>query len=177
MSIEEAAPLNAPARASFIERLTAFVALLGGLVSLSLALIVVTSVFGRWLFNTPVEGDFEFVKMGTAMAVYSFLPYGQAKRVNIVVDTFTGGLSARTRAIMDASWDLVYAAGMGVLTYCLINGALDYIKSGETTMQLQLVIWPAIVVCAMLSGLLTIVALTTAVQLINGRSQPSAHGA
>ncbi|MFX8477685.1 TRAP transporter small permease subunit, partial [Acinetobacter baumannii] len=84
------------------------------------------------------DGDFEYVKMGTAVAVFAFLPYAQAMRSNIVVDTFTNKLSPRTVDRMDAFWDLVYAAMMGVLTWCMVLGTLDFYRSGETTMMLQL---------------------------------------
>ena len=61
------------------------------------------SVLGRWLSGMPlaaqvprrlgpINGDFELVQMATAIAVFSFLPYCQARRGNIVVDTFTSWL-------------------------------------------------------------------------------------
>jgi hypothetical protein len=169
-----------PPRPSLIAQISGLVAVLGGIVSLGTALIVTASVFGRWFKGSPyasfapwigpIDGDFEFVKMGTAIAVFTFLPYSQALRSNIVVDTFTGSLSQRTVNWMDAFWDIVYALMMGVLTACMVLGTRDFIKSGETTMMLQLVVWPAIAICTVLSGLLTLVALITAIQVARGRS-------
>ena len=69
---------------------------------------------GRKFFNSPINGDFEMVQMATAIAVFSFLPYCQARRGNIVVDTFTSWLPARANAFIDAFWDLVYAGMMGL---------------------------------------------------------------
>lgn len=167
-------------RQPFIVRASAVVAVLGGLISLATAAIVVASVFGRWFRGSafsslapwigPIDGDFEYVKMGTAVAVFAFLPYAQAMRSNIVVDTFTNKLSPRTVDRIDAFWDLVYAAMMGVLTWCMVLGTLDFYRSGETTMMLQLIVWPAIAVCTVLSGLITLVALVTAVQVARGQS-------
>ena len=48
-----------------------------------------SSVLRRWLFSTPIPGDFELAQIGTAVAVFAFLPYCQVVRGNIVVDTFT----------------------------------------------------------------------------------------
>jgi TRAP-type C4-dicarboxylate transport system permease small subunit len=165
---------------SFIVRASSVVAVLGGLVSLATAVVVVASVFGRWFRGSafsslapwigPIDGDFEYVKMGTAVAVFAFLPYAQAMRSNIVVDTFTNKLSPRTVDRMDAFWDLVYAAMMGVLTWCMVLGTMDFYRSGETTMMLQLIVWPAIAVCTVLSGLITLVAIVTAVQVARGQS-------
>ncbi|RTL61482.1 MAG: TRAP transporter small permease [Hyphomicrobiales bacterium] len=167
-------------RQPFIVRASSVVAVLGGLISLATAAIVVASVFGRWFRGSafsplapwigPIDGDFEYVKMGTAVAVFAFLPYAQAMRSNIVVDTFTNKLSPRTVDRMDAFWDLVYAAMMGVLTWCMVLGTMDFYRSGETTMMLQLIVWPAIAVCTVLSGLITLVALVTAVQVARGQS-------
>jgi TRAP-type C4-dicarboxylate transport system permease small subunit len=141
---------------SRLTHLTGFVALLGGLLALAVAILVTTSVLGRWLFNAPIEGDFEFVKMATAIAVFAYLPYTQARRGNIMVDTFTTGLSQSRQHKIDAFWDFTYAAFIGFLTFALLIGTLDTLKSGETTMQRQILIWPGIGLCMLLSGLLTV---------------------
>ena len=124
---------------------------------------------GRWLFGAPINGDFELVQMATAIAVFTFLPYCQARRGNIVVDTFTSWLPARANALIDAFWDLVYAGMMGLLTACLATGTVEHYRSGQTTMLLQLAVWPAIAVCTVLLFLLTCVALAAAASLVRGR--------
>ena len=116
MTISETAQ---SAKVPIIERLTARVAALGGALALAIAGLVVVSVLGRWLFSSPVEGDFEFVKMATAIAVFAYLPYTQARRGNIMVDTFTSRLSARTQARLDVGWDLAYAAFMALCCWGL----------------------------------------------------------
>jgi hypothetical protein len=176
---------QAVSRPSLIERLSGFVAVLGGLLLLSVALLVVVSVLGRWLNGVqwadgiagrigmtlgPIDGDFELVQMATAIAIFSFLPYCQALRGNIAVDTFTNKLPVRVNARIDAFWDLVYAGMMGLLTACLVVGTLEHYRSGQTTMLLQLIVWPAIGICTALSFLLTCVALATAAKLIRGRT-------
>ena len=138
--------------------------MLGGLLLLAMAGLVVVSVIGRRFFNSPVNGDFELVSMGAAIAVFTFLPYTQARRGNILVDTFTTWLPARTNQLIDAFWDLVYAATMGFLAVCLMDGAFEHYRSGQTTMLLQLAVWPAIAISAALMVLLTFVALATAVR-------------
>jgi hypothetical protein len=170
-------------RAPLEERLSGAVAVLGGLLALATALLVVTSVLGRWLAGMPwarnladalgialgpVNGDFEMVQMATAVAVFTFLPYAQARRANIVVDTFTTGLPPRTRAWIDAFWDLVYACMMGLLASALVVGTLEHYRSGETTMLLQIIVWPAIAISTALLFLLTGVAVATAVRLVRG---------
>ena len=120
----------------------------------------------RWLFNAPIDGDFEYVKMATAVAVFAYLPYTQARRGNIMVDTFTGWLPVRARNLLDAFWDLALATLLGYLTYCLVHGTLANIASGETTMQRQILLWPSIALCTALAALLVVTAVATALRLL-----------
>lgn len=161
---------DAPPTPHIVGRLSSTLAVAGGLVALLVAMLATGSVLGRWLFNAPIEGDFEFVKMGAAITVFMYLPYTQWRRGNIVVDSFTGWMSPRTRRIVDAFWDLVYAAFAGFLTWTLFYGASDAIRSGETTMQRQIAIWPSIALADALAAFLCIVTLVTAWLLLRDRS-------
>jgi TRAP-type C4-dicarboxylate transport system permease small subunit len=157
-----------PPVAPLLERLTGWIAVAGGLLALAVAILVAISVFSRWLIGKPIEGDFEFVKMATAIAIFAYLPYTEARRGNMVVDTFTGWLPARANRFIDAFWSLIYAAVMGLIGYCLVYGTLDTIRSGETTMQLQILIWPAIAICTALCILLALTACIGAIRLARG---------
>jgi hypothetical protein len=172
------------ARPPLMERLSGIVAVLGGLLALATAMLVVLSVLGRWLSGMPwaqrvassvgvtlgpINGDFEMVQMATAIAVFTFLPYTQARRGNIFVDTFTGRIGARGNSLIDATWDLVYAGMIGLLTWCLAVGAIEHYRSGQTTMLLQIIIWPAIAISTLLLLLLTCVALSTAIDRLRSR--------
>jgi TRAP-type C4-dicarboxylate transport system permease small subunit len=149
-----------------LDRAIGWVAIAGGLLALGVALLVTVSVLGRWLFSTPIEGDFEFVKMATALAVFCYLPYTQVQRGNIMVDSLTTRLPARGRAVLDGLWDLVYA-GIGlIMAHGLFTGASEALHNRETTMQLQLLVWPAIAICAALSVLLAFSALLSATRLL-----------
>jgi hypothetical protein len=176
---------QAASRPPLVERLSGAIAVLGGVLSLCVALLVVLSVLGRWLNGVPwaeaaaravggdlgpINGDFEMVQMATAVAIFAFLPYTQARRGNIFVDTFTTRLPARVTARIDAFWDLVYAGMAGVLTACLTVGTLEHYRSGQTTMLLQIIAWPAIAISTLLLLLLTCVALATATRLVRGQA-------
>ena len=60
-----------------------------------------------------------------------------------MVDTFTGWMPARPRPAR-----CVLGPGLcrhdGAVAYGLANGTVEAMRSGETTMQLQLVVWPVI---------------------------------
>lgn len=149
----------------WLGNLSGQIAIAGGVLSLVLALVVIFSVAGRYFFSKPIEGDFEIVKMATAVSVFSFLPYAQWRRSNIMVDTFTNWLPQMAQRRIDAFWDLVYAVFMTLVAVQLARGALDSVRSGETMMQLPILIWPAIAICSVLSLLVTLVAFVTCVQM------------
>lgn len=153
-----------------VDRLIGWIAIGGGLLALGVALLVTVSVLGRWVLGKPIEGDFEFVKMATAIAVFSFLPYTQIQRGNIMVDTFTTRLSARGRAALDAVWDLTYAGVAALMAHGLFTGAGEAFRSRESTMQLQILIWPAIGLCALLATVLVLSSLISAARLFARRA-------
>lgn len=154
---------------TWLTHLTGWLAVLGGILALSVALLVTASVLGRWMWNAPIDGDFEFVKMATAVAVFAYLPYTQARRGNIMVDTFTMGIAQKSRDRLDAFWDFAFALFMGFLAFALLTGTWDAIKSGETTMQRQLLLWPSIGIAMLLCATLALTALCTGLALLHSR--------
>jgi TRAP-type C4-dicarboxylate transport system permease small subunit len=164
LSVEAHEPANGIA--AILRRITAAVAILGGVITLAIALTVTLSVIGRNFLDQGVPGDFEYVQMGTAIAVFAFLPFCQLQRGNIVVDTFSTRWPPRIRALVDALWDLVYAGIMGLLAFSLLRGAFDIKASGTATMVMGTPIWPAVLACAVLCGLLSLICLLTARRLL-----------
>ena len=163
------APREHPRAPRILENMARVLALVGGAVAIAVALIVVASILGRWLFSTPIPGDFELAQMGTAIAVFAFLPYCQIVRGNIVVDTFTVRLPARFRGRMDAIWDGVYAAAMALVAACLTRGTLDTFASHEVSMVLRIPIWPGVAFGALSAAFLAIVSVATACSLLRSR--------
>jgi TRAP-type C4-dicarboxylate transport system permease small subunit len=153
-----------------VDRVIGWIAIGGGFLALAVAVLVTASVLGRWLFGKPIEGDFEFVKMATAIAVFSFLPYTQIQRGNIMVDTFTTRLPERGRAAIDALWDLTFAGVAMLMAHGLFTGAGEALRNRESTMQLQILIWPAIALCAVLATVLVISSLISAARLLRRRA-------
>jgi TRAP-type C4-dicarboxylate transport system permease small subunit len=143
-------------------RIARVLAIAGGAVLVGLAGLVTASVLMRWLGGQGVNGDFEMVQMGLAMAVFAFLPLCQAHRGNVMVDTFTTRLPLRVQYALDALWDLLYAAFAGFIAWRLAVGAIEARSSGTTSMVLGLPIHYAIGVCAALAGFLALICVLTA---------------
>lgn len=141
-------------------------ALCGGLLMLAVACLVTASVVMRWLLGDGVSGDFELVQIATALGAFAFLPLCQARRGNVIVDTFTAKLPRRALALLDALWDLAYAAIAAVIAWRLVLGARDAFASQTTSMVLGIPQGYAIAACAAIGAFLTVVAFATAGRLL-----------
>ncbi|KAA2236150.1 TRAP transporter small permease [Salinarimonas soli] len=145
-----------------LARLSGALALAGGGLVVALAIVVTGSVLKRWATNEGLNGDFELVQTGLALAVFAFLPYCQARRGNIMVDTFTGRLPLPVQRAIDGVWDVVFAGVAGLVAWRLALGAMDAFSSNTTSMVLALPIGYAIAACAAMAGLLTVICIATA---------------
>jgi TRAP-type C4-dicarboxylate transport system permease small subunit len=153
-----------------LDQLARLLALFGGALAVCLALLVSTSITLRALGLGGVRGDFEFVQMGVALIVFAFMPLCQARRGNVMVDSFTTRLPPRFQAALDALWEVVFAAMMALIAWRLGAGALEAARSSTTTMVLLLPIAPAIGACAVLAGFTALIALAMAVMRFRGRA-------
>jgi TRAP-type C4-dicarboxylate transport system permease small subunit len=130
-------------------------AVLGSLVLFALTLLTVISVVGRVAFSAPIPGDFELVELGMAIAIFSFLPYCQIVRGNVIVDLIMSRASRRTRALLDGIGNLLYTAIAALLTWRVALGGMEIRSYHETTMVLQVPVWwgyvPAVIFLAFLT--------------------------
>ena len=112
----------------------------GGAILAALTLMVMVSVVGR-VFGRPIQGDFELVQVGSAVALALFLPYCQFQRANIIVDFFTTRASPRTRALLDAFGALLFALALGVVAWRSFAGTIAIAATHETTMIMGMPLW------------------------------------
>ncbi|WP_306119680.1 MULTISPECIES: TRAP transporter small permease subunit [unclassified Roseitalea] len=127
-----------------MHQIAAAMALAGGAVLVALVVMTTASVTGRALIVAglgPVPGDFELVEMGTAFAVFAFLPWCQITGGHARVEVFTARLPRRARAVLDAAADLAFMAVAVLITWRLWLGLADKRAFGETTFILQWPLW------------------------------------
>ena len=117
-------------------------ALAGGAMLAGLTLMSAASIAGR-LAHRPIQGDFELVQIGCAVAIAFFLPYCQLERGNIIVDFFTTRASERAQRSLDAAGGLLLAAAMALLAWRTGAGTLAMKASGEVSMIMGVPIWIA----------------------------------
>ncbi len=129
----------------------------GGLVLALMALLVVVSVAGRYLFNAPIIGDYEIVETAGAVAIFLCFPYTHLTGSNIVAEFFTTGLSDRLRDRMDTVHDLIFAAVAALLTWRLALGGMHQYDTNGTTALLAIPVWMAYMVAVAAMALLCVV--------------------
>ena len=101
----------------------------------------VASIGGR-LVNHPIQGDFELVQVGCAVAIAFFLPWCQLARGNIIVTSLPRAQQAAQRSL-DAAGGLLLAAAMALLAWRAGAGTLDMKAGGEVSMIMGLPLWIA----------------------------------
>jgi len=159
--------------------LATWIALLAGALMLSLALMSVVSILGRWLagpFGGPdglswlgaIRGDYEIMEMGAAIAIFGFLPYCQMRYTHVTIDLFVYHTSVRTRAALTLVAALLFAVAMGLLCWRTFNGMQEMLLYSEVTMMRRLPLWWAYAAGTGLLGLTTLICLFTAWESARG---------
>lgn len=121
--------------------LCAISALFGGAVLVGLALMVCISVALRATGFNPIQGDFELLQVGLAIAVGGFLPWCHLKGGNIFIDFVTARASTRTQRYLDAFAGVLVGIMMALVAWRAGAGALAAKASGEVTMIRGFPLW------------------------------------
>lgn len=165
----------------WVFNLAKFVAILGGLVLVSVAIMTTVSIVGRALIPIglhPIRGDFELVEAGIAFSIFAFMPWCHLKKGHASVEVFTVKFPARVNAAIDMVADLILALVAILLTWRHYEGVLGKMQYNETTFILRFPIWWAYAVC--LIGLITWIivgswsAFKDARKVLTGNELPSA---
>lgn len=77
--------------------------------------LVSADVVGRYFFNQPVPGTFEFSEVLLALIIYLALPYVQYKRSNIAIEMVSDHYSPEFREIFNLCCMLLGVAVFGFL--------------------------------------------------------------
>jgi TRAP-type C4-dicarboxylate transport system permease small subunit len=151
-----------------VERPCEWLALAGGFVLVSIALMSAVSIVGRAVLGTPIQGDYELVQMGCAVFVACCLPLAQIRYANIIVDFCTTKASPRTQSLLDALGALVVAVVMAIVAWRTAVGTVDIHRTGQTSTILGIPTWytyagmlPGLALCAL-------AALTCAIEKLRG---------
>ncbi|MAN56433.1 MAG: TRAP transporter small permease [Paracoccus sp. (in: a-proteobacteria)] len=130
----------------WLSALCRWFAALGGITLLAMMLMTVISVTRRSLLGAPIPGDFELVEIGSAIAIFCFLPWCQSTGGNVLVDFFTQNASPRLNHRLEALGDLLYLLIAALLFWRMIPGGLEMRQYGEQSMVLRIPVWWSFIV-------------------------------
>lgn len=164
-NIREAEDRFAGPRMGWLARI---LALTGGGILLALSALVTSSVALRTFTGAGIDGDFEVVQVGAALAAFCLFPLCLAIRGNIFVDTFTTRLPRSWNAVLDGLWDTLFGIITLVFAARMVVGAMDQLASKTTLMVLAIPTWWAVATCAGLLALLGITALVVGYRMLRG---------
>ena len=138
---EQTGTRRAPALSAALNRLAVILAYCGGVVVALIGMMSAVSIIGRSAMGRAIIGDFELVSIGIAVAGSLFLAYCQATFGNIAVDLFTLKAGERTRDLLDRFGALLMAVMYFVVGWRTWVGAIDIMRSGETSMLMSVPTW------------------------------------
>lgn len=166
MKDDTALSRQGPASAArrWLEGVCGFFAALGVALFLLEALLSVASIAGRAVLRNAVPGDYELVRMLSAVGIAMCLPYCELKRGHVLVDFFTLRASARLKRFLDAAASILMAAVAFLLAWRTGVGMLEIRQYQETSMVLNLPVWWTYVPLAPTFALLGVAALSNMMQ-------------
>ncbi|MBW7850025.1 MAG: TRAP transporter small permease [Rhodospirillales bacterium] len=142
-----------------LETVTVGFALFGGFVLVGFMAISVGSIVSRAFFGSPLLGDFEITERGSAIAVFTVLPYCHLKGGHVVVDMFVGMVPQALRRWLALASEAAFAVVAGVLTWRLAIGGYELHIYNDQSMMLQIPTWWVFVPVVASMALLTLVCL------------------
>lgn len=116
---------------------------LGGIAAAILfAMMAVTfvDVAGRYLFNSPLPGGYEFTQLLMLSMVFAGLPTVTRRGDHITVGLFAGAFRGRIRAIRDSVIALLVAVASGYLAWrlYLLGGRFELFGDTTATLRIRL---------------------------------------
>lgn len=136
--------IRIPAVSKIVYQTSRVLAWFGAFVLLLIALMTVASIVGRALAFAglgPVRGDFELVEAGTALAVFSFMPWCHLKGGHAVVDMLWGRYPAAMRRALVVLSDALMLVVWVLLVWRMGLAMHDYYLNGEVSFILQMPVW------------------------------------
>ena len=124
-----------------LHRLSAWFAIAGGISLASMVTLVVFSIVGRASFSRPIPGDFEIVALGTAVAVFLFLPYCYLQRGNVAVDIFISRMPPHVQRAMDVLAALLFGGIAALFAWRTVYGLADTVANRDISMILGFPVW------------------------------------
>ncbi len=111
-------------------------------------LVVFVDVFGRYFINRPLPGSYELVEQTIIIVNGVAIMYAAIRKGHVVVDLLFARFSARARQIMEKVFSSLGFVIWGVFAYEVCLEAADALKTMQTTLTLNIILSPFLIILA-----------------------------
>jgi C4-dicarboxylate transporter DctQ subunit len=109
----------------------------------ALMLTAVFQVFTRYAFNAPIRGYIDYVEQASAIIAFVAVGYAEHVGAHIRMEFVPQMLSGRARRIIDVFGLVIGLVLIGALIYATWFNFLRAWELGDSSMDVQLPIWPS----------------------------------
>jgi len=138
----------------WLARIEDWFTLIAAVCIFGLMLLGIVQVLGRQLFDRPVAGYIDFVELSIATFAFMGIAYCQREGGHVRMDLFVKMAHGRLHWAMELGGVLVALFLVGVLTWYSWEHFLRAYDSGDSTIDLELPVWPSKLLVPVSFGLL-----------------------
>lgn len=150
------------------DRVSVWLGTLAGVALTALALFTMADIILRYIFNQPISGSIDIVKLSLVVMTFCALPYAGRSDGHIVVDIVPDYPSQRLNGIRDATGKLLTATIFAVLAWQGLLRAEESALFGEASNMLEIPFQPFFYVMFVGSAVYSVALLIEALLLIAG---------
>ena len=115
---------------------------LAGFILFGVMVVVVVDVIGRYAFSAPLQGGYEYIRIGMALIVFLALPVITAREENIEVEVFQVLIPRVLRHATRIIGAFIAVSTVSILTYVSFVRSVSFHKSGELFTLLDVPLYP-----------------------------------
>lgn len=117
-------------------------AYVAGAVLVSLMLLTTADVAGRYFFNRPITGVFDFTHFAVLIMTFLGLAYCGVQNGHVVIELFTQRLGRRTRRRLNRLVNLAGAVLFAVIAWRSVVQSIDVREFKESSQLMQVPFFP-----------------------------------
>ena len=140
----------------------------GGIALIGLAVLIVTAVIFRYVFNSPIFGTDDFNQIFLMATVAFSVAYSGRKGGQVIVEILSLVTGPRFTRWTDIFVKLLGTLMMCILIWVLIESGINAAEYGETTRSLEITLQPFFWILAFGMALYAIVLLFELIALLRG---------
>ncbi|WP_158734770.1 TRAP transporter small permease [Alteribacillus sp. YIM 98480] len=123
--------------------------------------LITFDVIGRFFFNQPIKGAFELTELGSAILVFFTFAITHKYKEHIAIGFAVDKLPHRIRHVMEGCIEWFICVMVSLMSWHIFNEAMRTMGRNVTTSDLNLTVYPFIIIASIGSFVFAFVALTS----------------